>query len=222
MIEINDLIARRNEAQASNQRWICSVGEISFLYKSGERNFRLAAMAIRNLKGVDMRHADLRKADLQGANLAAADLQAADLRRADLNLANLWDADLRGTNLRHADLRNANLANADLRGADLRGADLRGANLRGANLRGAKMEGAKMEGARGYGEVYLPGMSSRGDSLRAVAGHAGVEGGVMFKTGCAWLTRSELLEKIQQEKSGRALEMYKKSVEFLYSYLKNV
>lgn len=61
-----------------------------------------AALARRDLAGVDLRDARLTGADLRGALLIRADLRGADLREADLIGADLRGADLRGADLTEA------------------------------------------------------------------------------------------------------------------------
>lgn len=135
--------------------------------------------------------------------------------------ANLEGAYLEDANLVGANLRGANLRGASLRGAYLVGANLFGADLRGANLRGANLFGANLEVAKGYGDIYLDGMSQRGDYLRAVGGHEGVPGGVMFKAGCQWLDKDALIERVKAEKTGKAQEMYLRAIDLLYLALAN-
>jgi hypothetical protein len=61
-----------------------------------------AALARRDLVGVDLRGARLRGADLRGALLIGADLRGADLRTTDLLGADLRAADLQGADLTDA------------------------------------------------------------------------------------------------------------------------
>lgn len=99
------------------------------------------------------------------------------------------------------DLSRLNLAGATLTGADLRHTNLTGANLFGANLTGANLENAGLSGVnlistKGIAFIYVPGMSSRGDVLYAVA-H---EDGVYVKAGCFWGTLAGFRDEVLEQK----------------------
>jgi len=78
------------------------------------RDFRVAKLSGKNLKGCRFNTANFLCAKFKGANLEGADLVQTNLHNADLSFTNL-----RGADLYHANLKGANLEEADLEGAIL-------------------------------------------------------------------------------------------------------
>jgi hypothetical protein len=144
------------------------------------------------------------RADFQGADFRNADLWGADLMGADLRNADLWGADLMGADLRNADLRGSDLRNADFQGADLMGADLRNADLRGADLKGAN-------------HIWSVGpLGSRSDFLYCIR-H---EEEVMFKTGCFWGTKKELIAAVKKTHKGKHATDYIAAIKIMETLAK--
>ena len=89
--------AERARILDAHKKWLDSKGG------QGEQ----AALAGRDLRGVNLSGADLRRADFGGADLTGADLSGASLRHADFT-----DAILQDVRLHESDLTDANLAEA--------------------------------------------------------------------------------------------------------------
>jgi hypothetical protein len=191
-------------------------------------NLTRANLTRANLEDANLTRANLTRANLYGANLTRANLTRANLYGANLDGANLEDANLYGANLTRANLEDANLTRANLEDANLEDANLYGANLTRANLTRANLEDANLtranlEYSKSVGtdvaSIYLPGMSSRKDSLYARL----VDGQVLFWAGCqrgvdAATLRERITQNGQKEEGEKAL--YRAAMDLLLLALK--
>jgi hypothetical protein len=143
---------------------------------------------------------------LDWVSISYMDLSCRDLRRLRMSNSRVDHVDFSGADLSQSTMANTHFSHCTFDGANLNGLKASGAKFLHCTLYGVSLaeypdlEGVDWEDSKGISALYIPRLSSRGQSLHMV--HPRTEDGpVMFQAGCQFLTLSDFIARVEERKA---------------------